>query len=296
MAETKIVSFTYDGKPVKVSVAVHDAAGHVIDSYYASKEELGALTEGVAKLFTYDVVTELPEAGEKGHVYLVAHAHSDGSLDAYDEYLWTGTAFEKLGNTDVDLSGVDTTYALTQDKADGHKITLTPTRGGKEGTPTELTIPDADTTYALTYSPEHYEEGAGGEQTLVAPKLTLTPSSGDGTEIELPTAYRHPTYDGCDLGYYKIQVDALGHIAKAEEYADAEKDALASGVTAAKVAAYDAYASGKQDRLTEAQQAAVDSGVTADTVAAVSANAQAIADISGSVGKLFFTEETIDLE
>lgn len=51
----------------------------------------------------YQVVTSLPATGTKGVIYLVAHSH--GSGDAYDEYIWTGSAFEKIGNTDVDLSG-----------------------------------------------------------------------------------------------------------------------------------------------------------------------------------------------
>lgn len=53
--------------------------------------------------FEYEVVTALPATGVKGKIYLVAHAHGTG--DAYDEYIWTGSAFEKIGNTDVDLSG-----------------------------------------------------------------------------------------------------------------------------------------------------------------------------------------------
>lgn len=51
----------------------------------------------------FQVVTSLPTTGVKGTIYLVAHAHGTG--DAYDEYIWTGEAYEKIGNTDVDLSG-----------------------------------------------------------------------------------------------------------------------------------------------------------------------------------------------
>lgn len=52
--------------------------------------------------FDFQVVEQLPETGEKGIIYLVAHAH--GTTDAYDEYIWTGSGYEKIGNTDVDLS------------------------------------------------------------------------------------------------------------------------------------------------------------------------------------------------
>ena len=53
----------------------------------------------------------LPTTGTKGVIYLVAHAH--GTKDNYDEYVWvtSKSAYEKIGNTDVDLSG----YVLKTD-------------------------------------------------------------------------------------------------------------------------------------------------------------------------------------
>lgn len=52
----------------------------------------------------FSVVTELPTSGENGTIYLIAHEHGDG--DSYDEYIWldTSSKFEKIGNTDVDLT------------------------------------------------------------------------------------------------------------------------------------------------------------------------------------------------
>lgn len=50
----------------------------------------------------FRVVEALPETGEKGIIYLVAHTHV--SQDIYDEYIWVTDKFEKIGNTDVDLS------------------------------------------------------------------------------------------------------------------------------------------------------------------------------------------------
>lgn len=71
-------------------------------------DALGSMT-GV----DFKVVTELPETGEKGVIYLVAHSHGDN--DSYDEYIWVTDKFEKIGNTDIDLSD----YAKTADlKAD----------------------------------------------------------------------------------------------------------------------------------------------------------------------------------
>lgn len=52
--------------------------------------------------FEFRVVEELPTSGEAGVIYLKAHSH--GSQDIYDEYIWVTDKFEKIGNTDVDLS------------------------------------------------------------------------------------------------------------------------------------------------------------------------------------------------
>lgn len=51
----------------------------------------------------YQIVTSLPTSGAVGTIYLKAHSH--GSGDAYDEYIWVDKAFEKIGSTDIDLSG-----------------------------------------------------------------------------------------------------------------------------------------------------------------------------------------------
>lgn len=53
--------------------------------------------------FDVAVVEQLPETGEKGIIYLVPHSH--GESDSYDEYIWATIKYEKIGNTDIDLSG-----------------------------------------------------------------------------------------------------------------------------------------------------------------------------------------------
>lgn len=52
----------------------------------------------------YEKVTSLPATGSNGVIYLVAHSH--GTKDIYDEYIWLSETktFEKIGNTDIDLS------------------------------------------------------------------------------------------------------------------------------------------------------------------------------------------------
>lgn len=52
----------------------------------------------------YQKVDSLPTAGENGVIYLISHSH--GTQDIYDEYIWISDTktFEKIGNTDIDLS------------------------------------------------------------------------------------------------------------------------------------------------------------------------------------------------
>ena len=72
-----------------------------------------AINESLSGITGIDiqVVESLPTAGTKGVIYLVAHAH--GTKDNYDEYVWvtSKSSYEKIGNTDVDLSG----YVLKTD-------------------------------------------------------------------------------------------------------------------------------------------------------------------------------------
>lgn len=72
----------------------------------------------------FQIVATLPATGVKGVIYLVPNSGS--GTDVYDEYIWVeptgGTAhFEKIGSTDVDLSGyVQATemHALTNSEID----------------------------------------------------------------------------------------------------------------------------------------------------------------------------------
>lgn len=64
-----------------------------------------AITNAISGIqgISYEVVASLPATGEAGVIYLVSNSGSAPNI--YDEYIWTGTAFEKIGTTDVDLSG-----------------------------------------------------------------------------------------------------------------------------------------------------------------------------------------------
>lgn len=86
--------------------AVNPDTGKVIvtlDPLFATKAELKDAIGGVTSIKA-EVVSALPATGVNRTIYLVAHAHGTG--DTYDEYLWIESAkkFEKIGNTDIDLS------------------------------------------------------------------------------------------------------------------------------------------------------------------------------------------------
>lgn len=54
--------------------------------------------------FHAEIVTELPTVGQTNILYLVAKS-SAASGDGYDEYLYINGAWERIGSTDIDLSG-----------------------------------------------------------------------------------------------------------------------------------------------------------------------------------------------
>lgn len=56
----------------------------------------------------FSVVQALPATGEAGVIYLIANGN------AYDEYIYVSNGFEKLGSTDVDLSGYVQTSQLRE--------------------------------------------------------------------------------------------------------------------------------------------------------------------------------------
>ena len=85
----------------------------------------------------FQIVESLPTTGKKGVIYLVAHnneegnpAHNPSDKDIYDEYIWVTNKFEKIGNTDVDLSAyaksadVDTKISTEIGKLDVDEIAV----------------------------------------------------------------------------------------------------------------------------------------------------------------------------
>lgn len=81
-------------------------------NYITSGGVKAYVDSAISGVTQFDIVkvsdfASLPTTGTKGVIYLVPHSH--GSNDSYDEYIWntalTTPAYEKIGNTDVNLSG-----------------------------------------------------------------------------------------------------------------------------------------------------------------------------------------------
>ena len=73
--------------------------------YQTSAQVQSAINSALSGItgIDFQVVSELPVSGKKGVIYLIKHSH--GAQDIYDEYIWVTDKFEKIGNTDIDLSG-----------------------------------------------------------------------------------------------------------------------------------------------------------------------------------------------
>lgn len=90
-------------KPTKVSQFTNDSgfqnATQVQNAINAAIEDITGID--------FQIVQTLPSTGEKGVIYLVPNSGSGNN--SYDEYIWitngSTSRFEKIGTTDVDLSG-----------------------------------------------------------------------------------------------------------------------------------------------------------------------------------------------
>ena len=207
------------------------------------------------KQFEYQVVTELPTAAQAtmGKIYLVAHSHnpSDGQPDSYDEFITvqSGSTYkwERIGNTDIDLSGYVPTTRKVNNKALSSDITLYPTDVGV----TEEAFPGLNKT-------------------------------GTVTAVKMNGTTKNPASGVVDLGtVITAHQDISG---KQDKLTTDQLSAVNSGITEAKVSTYDGYATSKQDKLSTAQLGAVNSGITAAKVGTYDGYADKITALEGKPG------------
>ena len=74
---------------------------------YQTATNVDAIDDALADItgIDFQVVASLPATGVKGVIYLVSNSGSSPNI--YDEYIWlsSSSSFEKIGTTDIDLSG-----------------------------------------------------------------------------------------------------------------------------------------------------------------------------------------------
>lgn len=95
--------------PTKVSQLTND------NGFQTQSQVQSLINSAVGNITSikYEKVTSLPAKGSNGVIYLVAHSH--GTQDIYDEYIWLSetTTYEKIGNTDINLSAYVKSSELT---------------------------------------------------------------------------------------------------------------------------------------------------------------------------------------
>ena len=210
------------------------------------------------KQFEYQVVTELPTAAQAtmGKIYLKAHSHnpSDGQPDSYDEFITvqSGSTYkwERIGNTDIDLSGYVPTTRKINNKALSSDINL----GASDVGVTEAAFPGLNKT-------------------------------GTVTAVKMNGTTKNPASGVVDLGtVITAHQDISG---KQDKLTTDQLSAVNSGITADKVSTYDGYATtiaGKQDKLSTAQLGAVNSGITAAKVGTYDGYASKISTLESKPG------------
>ena len=109
------VALTPSSKAVNITVPTDNSALTNGAGYQTAKDVTDAINEAIGGLtgISFEVVETLPTRGKTGVIYLVAHSHGAG--DNYDEYVWLekSESYEKIGNTDVDLSNYVTKNDIT---------------------------------------------------------------------------------------------------------------------------------------------------------------------------------------
>lgn len=199
----------------------------------ANKKYVDDAIKGVTQ-FDYQVVDTLPTTGQKGTIYLVAHTH--GTQDGYDEYIWVNDAWEKIGSTDIDLTNY-ATKKYVDDSIGALDVDEVAIGVGE----TVKTISETDGKIAITKQSIQITQAqvTGLDTTLAGKQDNLTADQLAAVNSGI-TADKVATYDGYADG-------------KQDKLTAAQLNAVNSGITSAKVTKYDGYEAtinGKQDKIT----------------------------------------------
>lgn len=109
-AKAPLASPNFSGTPTAPTAASGTNSTQVATTAFVNTAIGNAIGEMTGVEFK--VVDTLPTNGVTGNIYLVSNGGSNGN--SYDEYIWVNTRFEKIGTTDVDLSGYQLSSELVE--------------------------------------------------------------------------------------------------------------------------------------------------------------------------------------
>lgn len=110
---------------------------HLTENYY-NKTQINDFIENYGvKIIVLDSKSELPQDGDpeyanSSYIFFVKHTHTAGSnndRDIYDEYVWDSSTnqYERIGNTDIDLTPYMTTASFDSWKTNTYNVFVTNT-------------------------------------------------------------------------------------------------------------------------------------------------------------------------
>lgn len=97
---------TVTNKTVEISVPTNNSQLANGAGYQTASDVNALIANALGDIqgISISIVQALPETGEAGVLYFVTNPDGENP-NSYDEYIWLGTAYEKIGAIDLDLTG-----------------------------------------------------------------------------------------------------------------------------------------------------------------------------------------------
>ena len=100
------VEQTVTNKAVEISVPTNNSQLANGAGYQTASDVNALIADAISDIqgISISIVQALPATGEAGVLYFVKNAEGENP-NSYDEYIWLGDAYEKIGAIDLDLTG-----------------------------------------------------------------------------------------------------------------------------------------------------------------------------------------------
>ena len=97
---------TVTNKTVEISVPTNNSQLANGAGYQTANDVNSLIADAIGDIqgISISIVQALPATGEAGVLYFVKNAEGENP-NSYDEYIWLGDAYEKIGAIDLDLTG-----------------------------------------------------------------------------------------------------------------------------------------------------------------------------------------------